>query len=296
MGINIFQVDAFTNEPFGGNPAGVVPCAEGISEKVMQLVAREMNVSETAFIKREQEDLFKVRFFTPENEVELCGHATIGSFYILAKKLYIKPIENGIKTVYQDTKAGRLPVFISYKNGEVDKVTMEQAEPKSFGEVLDLEKLAKSLNLDIDDIGIEGLDVKPEIISTGLKDIIVPVKSRKILDGIEFNKDLLKEVSKDNDVVGAHVFYMEDTNKGEIYTRNFAPYVGIDEEAATGTSNGATLYYLKKNQILKGNTILAHQGQLMDRPSEIYCEITDEGQIRVGGEARLSVDGILMSH
>lgn len=294
MGINIFQVDAFTDRPFGGNPAGVVPCAEGLTDEVMQIVAREMNISETAFIHKLDDDLFKVRFFTPENEVELCGHATIGGFFILAHKRYIKAIENGVKVIYQETGAGDLPVYIHYQDGEVSKVTMEQARPESFGPVKDIDKLARSLNLKLEDIGLDGYDLKPEILSTGLKDIIIPVRSEEILRGIEMDKELLKEVSRENDVIGVHLFYMEDTDGHEIVARNLAPLVGIDEEAATGTSNGATIYYLKKEGVLKGNKILAHQGMYLNRPSRIYCEITEDGRIHVGGQARLSVDGILM--
>lgn len=294
MGINIFQVDAFTDKPFGGNAAGVVPCAKGLTDEMMQVVAREMNVSETAFINKLDDDLFVVRFFTPEKEVELCGHATIGAFFILAYKRYINALDNGVKVIYQKTKAGDLPVYIYYEDGEVTRVTMEQAKPESFGRVKDMDKLLRALNLRIEDIGVRGYDVEPEILSTGLKDIIIPVKSKEILDEIRIDKELLKEVSRDNNVVGVHLFYKPEDGTSNIFTRNFAPLVGIDEETATGTSNGATIYYLKKNNILKGNKILSHQGQSLNRPSKIYCEITEDGKIQVGGQARLSVDGILM--
>ncbi len=294
MGINIFQVDAFTDQPFGGNSAGVVPCAEDLSDDLMQIVAREMNVSETAFIDKLDDNLFVVRFFTPTDEVELCGHATIGAFFILAHKHYISPLENGVKVIYQKTKAGDLPVYIYYEEGEVNRVTMEQTRPESFGGVKDLEKLARSLNLDLDDIGVDGYDLEPEILSTGLKDIIVPIRSKEVLDKVRINKELLEEVSSENKVVGAHLFYLPKDFDGVIYTRNFAPLVGIDEEAATGTSNGATIYYLKKYGLIEGNKIVSYQGESLSRPSKIYCEITSDGKIQVGGQARLSVDGILM--
>jgi phenazine biosynthesis protein PhzF family len=132
MKIKIYQADAFTTEPFGGNPAGVVPDATGITEEYMQKIAREMNLSETAFIIPIDNDNFKVRFFTPVSEVDLCGHATIASFYTLANKGYISPIDNGVKTVYQETNAGKLKVDIYYKDGTVDKVMMQQAIPEDL--------------------------------------------------------------------------------------------------------------------------------------------------------------------
>lgn len=294
MGINIFQVDAFSKKPFGGNAAGVIPDAKGMTEEKMQIVAREMNVPETAFIKKIEEDYYKVRFFTPEKEVEMCGHTTIGAFFILAEKRYISPIENGVKTVHQDTRVGKLPVYISYVDGEVNKVAMEQAPPKEFGPVKDLKELAKSLGIEIEEIGIEGLNVVPKIVSTGLKDIMLPVKSKEILDKIKVDNEHLSCLSKENDVIGVHVFYMPDIDGNVVFARNFAPRVGINEESATGTANGALIYLLKNDGILKGNNMIAYQGELMNRPSQIECEITEDNKVMVGGQARMSIDGILM--
>ena len=113
MGVNVFLVDAFTDKAFAGNPAGVV-ADENLDDATMQVIAREINASETAFIRQYDDDLFKVRFFTPTEEVDLCGHATIGAFFVLASKGYIHPIKEGRKKLEQITKAGRLPVFIDY--------------------------------------------------------------------------------------------------------------------------------------------------------------------------------------
>lgn len=294
MEINIYQVDAFSTETFGGNPAGVVPDARGLTEENMQLIAREMNISETAFVEKIEEDFYGVRFFTPTEEVDLCGHATIGTFYTFADKEFIKPLENGRKKIYQDTKAGKLPVYISYINGSVDKVSMEQAKPEKYGGVKDLNAIAKSLGLKLEDIGIEGVELEAEIVSTGLKDIILPVKSKEILDSIKVDNQDLSQLSIENDVVGVHAFHMPDIKGDIVYTRNFAPRVGIDEESATGTSNGALIYLLKSEDILEGNKLTAYQGELMDRPSEIECEITDENVVLVGGRAQIVLDGKLI--
>lgn len=293
MEIKIFQVDAFSTETFGGNPAGVVPDSRGLTEKDMLLIAREMNLSETAFVEKIEEDYFQVRFFTPTEEVDLCGHATIGTFYIFAEKEYITPIDNGMKKIYQNTKAGKLPVYISYINGKVDKVSMEQAKPKSYGNVKKLDEIVKSLGLKMNDIGIEGLELEPEIISTGLKDIILPVKSKEILDSILVDNEYLAKLSIANDVVGVHAFYMPDIEGTKVFTRNFAPGVGIDEESATGTSNGALIYLLKSKDILKGKKLTAYQGELMERPSEIECEIAEDNTVLVGGSAKLVIEGKL---
>lgn len=103
-----------------------------------------------------------MRFFTPTEEVNLCGHATIGSFYLLAKK-YIKPIEKGVKTITQNTKAGELKLFLEYENNEINYLTMEMGKGESFGKIEDLTEIAGALNISVEDI--KG-PVDTEIIST----------------------------------------------------------------------------------------------------------------------------------
>lgn len=293
MQINIFQVDAFTEKSFKGNPAGVVPDARDLNEDQMQNIAKEMNLSETAFVIPINEELFQVRFFTPICEVDLCGHATIATFFLLAKKGYIKSIRNGIKTVYQKTKAGKLAVKLSYVNGLIDRVFMEQVLPKDLGRLLDMDKLVQALGIDKDDIGIDGEFVDPEIISTGLPDIILAINKKEVLDNLEIDMDLLSNLSQDNNAVGLHAFYLAEKNSDIVYTRNFAPLFGINEEAATGTSNGALMYFLKKNGFTKKKEILVYQGESMDRISEIYCSIDDNKQVYVGGKAKIMIDGVI---
>lgn len=293
MGINIFQVDAFSDKAFGGNPAGLVPDASSLTDEQMQQIANEMNLSETAFVIPLSEDLYKVRFFTPLCEVDLCGHATIGTFFTLAKKGYIKGLNNETKIVFQETKAGKLAVEIIFKDGDIDKVFMEQALPQDLGAVEDLDKLLKAMDLNIEDIGIEDNTVYPRMISTGLPDIILPIKTKEKLDNLNIDMKLLSQVSEELKVTGVHVFYLPKLNSDIVYTRNFAPLVGIDEESATGTANGGLIYYLDKNKFIKDKSILAYQGESMNRRSQIYCRIDELGKIKVGGKAKIMIDGII---
>lgn len=295
MEINIYQVDAFTKDTFGGNPAGVVPDAKDLTEENMEKIAREMNLSETAFIIPIDENNFEVRFFTPLCEVDLCGHATIGSFFTLAEKGYIRPITNGKLRIFQKTKAGILPVEIYYNQGKVERVMMTQSMPTTIGTITDIEELIDALNITEDDIGIEDKFVSPEVISTGLPDIMLPIKRKDILDNLDVDMKRLSDLSRKLKITGVHAFFLPDKDLEIVYTRNFAPYVGIDEEAATGTSNGALIYFLKKNGYLKGNEMISYQGEILNRPSYINCTIdeTDEGYIvKVGGRARIVLEGI----
>lgn len=296
MDINIYQVDAFTDKIFGGNPAGIVISPRNLTEDMMQNIAEEMNLSETAFVTPFSRDSFLVRFFTPVCEIDLCGHATIAAFYALGQMGYIEGIDEGVMEAYQETKLGQLTVELVYKDGEIDKVFMEQDKPKSLGSVKDLEDLAKALGISIEDIGIGDSMVYPEIISTGVPDIILPIKTKEVLDKIKVDKEKLINYSQYLDVVGVHAFYLPEKNSGYAYTRNFAPLVGIDEEAATGTSNGALIYYLKKNNLIEGNNLISYQGESMNRPSSIHCKIEEkngEYMVKVGGKAKIVISGIM---
>lgn len=298
MEINIFQVDAFSSKAFGGNPAGVVPNARKLNDKNMQKIANEMNLSETAFVFQRDDDLFKVRFFTPICEVDLCGHATIATFFTLAKMGYIKPLYEGTKRVFMDTRIGRFPIEIKYSNNEPEYVVMEQDTPKSLGRVKEqeLEQLLATMNLSLSDIGMEGKDIYPEIISTGLPDIMLPLRSKKILDNLKVDFCNLKEVSKALNVTGVHAFYIPEENSEKVFTRNFGPLVGIDEESATGTANGALIYYLKKNMLINTNEITAMQGEVLNRPSKIYCfidNVNGDYKVKVGGHANITLNGII---
>ena len=296
MEVNIYQVDAFTNKSFGGNPAGVVPDARGLSDIDMQNIAREMNLSETVFIIPIDESNYEVRFFTPVSEVDLCGHGTIGAFYALAYMGYIPSIYNGVKKVYQNTKAGKLAVEIFFKNCNVEKVLMEQARPKEIKEIKNLQPLLEAFNIEEKHIGIGDRFISPRIISTGLPDIILPLKEKSILDNLNIDLEKLSILSKELDVIGVHAFYLPEENSNKVYTRNFAPLVGINEEAATGTSNGSLIYFLKKEGYISNSELMSLQGENLNRTSNIYCKIEkseDDYIVKVGGQAKIVLEGIM---
>ncbi|MBZ2175688.1 PhzF family phenazine biosynthesis protein [Schnuerera sp. xch1] len=296
MQVNIYQVDAFSSAYFGGNPTGVVPDARGISEEDMQNIAREMNLSETAFIIAIDKNNYKVRFFTPINEVDLCGHATIGAFYTLAYKGYISSAYKGVKKIYQETNAGKLQVEIFFKDGNIEKVMMQQSTPKDLGKVKDIYTLLSCFNINKNDIGIGEQFADPKIISTGLPDILLPINTREKLDNLKVDFNKLADISRKLNVTGVHAFYLPEFDSDQVYTRNFAPLVGINEEAATGTANGALIYYLKDEGYIKRNDIVSIQGESLNRPSKIYCVISkknEEYNVKVGGQAKIVLEGII---
>lgn len=299
MKIEVYTLDAFAESKGGGNPAGVVLHADDFSDEQMLRISKIVGFSETAFVSSSQKADFRVRFFTPTEEVDFCGHATIGTFYLL---YHLGILEAG--EYKQETKAGVLSVKIESDG----LVTMEQAMPR-FSEKLTKrdEKFAEvcqSLGIESDDVGVRPVvkgQEQPffinhmEIVSTGLRDLIVPLRSTDILAHLRPDMALIEKISKELDITGYHVFAM-DCDLATAQCRNFAPAVGIDEESATGSSSGALGCFLIKNKIVnmdkKNIGMLFEQGLTMQRPSKIYVNILKEAawgnrveQVYVGGKA-----------
>ncbi|UKS67437.1 PhzF family phenazine biosynthesis protein [Rossellomorea marisflavi] len=279
--MKFFIVDAFTDVPFGGNPAGVVLVDE-MDESFMQLFARELGYSETAFVERRSDSSFHVRFFTPNTEVDLCGHATIAAFTVL--------LDNGLvadgRSYIMKTGAGDIPVHLT--NG---RIMMEQAPPSLGNLCEDVKELAGLLGIKVS--SIEG-SLPPRAVSTGLMDLMVPVTSRRALDAINPDLKALAAYQKKHGLEGIHAFTL-DTTDALACSRNFSPLYGIDEESATGTASGAMTYYLYHYGVLTEfeEEFRCLQGEGLQRPSVITTVLTDPAKplVLVGGTGIVISEG-----
>ena len=295
--MKFYIVDAFAEELFGGNPAGVVILDDGVDfpePELMRKTAAELRYSETAFIKKIGPSHFQIRYFTPAAEVDLCGHATIGSFIALKEAGLVSSGDSCLCS----TLAGKLNVIISENT-----VLMDMAVPEAIGEISDpssQKELYEIMGISPDGQGEiligekEGKFLIPEMISTGLPDILMPVRNEEQLAAISPDFPALSKLSEKYGVVGVHAFTI-NTSDGTIHCRNFAPLYEIDEEAATGTSNGALTYYLYKNRLLQqGDTVSCIQGEKMGRPSVITGILTIENGsvlVQVGGSGVILASG-----
>lgn len=290
--MKFYIVDAFTETLFGGNPAGVVILPDGADfppDEVMVKTAAELRYSETAFIRRLNESEFNIRYFTPSAEVELCGHATIGSFKALLDGGHIKDNSRYMN----HTLSGDLNIDV--RDGFV---LMDMASPVKINEISDeaaLEELYSIMGLDYKDQKAKGVDLLPQMISTGLPDIMMPVASQADLEAISPDFPALSKLSEKYEVVGVHAFTTDCQEGTTCHVRNFAPLYDIDEEAATGTSNGALTYYGYLNGFVRsGDDCRFVQGEKMDRPSVILSHIEADGDkctIQVGGSAVMLAEG-----
>lgn len=276
-----YVMDAFSRRLFGGNQAGVVLPERALEDGVMQSIAAEFKHSETAFVRREPDNTVTLRYFTPAGEVDLCGHATIASFSLLRQKGYIADGDH-----IAHTRAGELNITVG--DG---MVWMDMAPPQLLRQLTAGEWGAfyAAYGLTEDDRPDE---LTPAIVSTGLADVMLPVRDHETLMRAVQNEAAVTALSKQYDVTGVHMFCLggEDCTA---YCSNYAPLYDIPEECATGTSNGALTYYLYLRGLVRaGEENVFLQGEHMHRPSEIRSRLYASGDavtVRVGGSAVMSM-------
>ena len=286
MKINVKKVNAFTNSVNGGNPAGVVLNSPVLSDREMAYITREIQVSETAFVFPGEKTDYLVRFFTPEIEVDLCGHATIATFFTMGVEGFF-PKQNRV-VVTQETKAGVLPVTIEFgDNGMVDLVMMTQSKPVLEDIYLDISKIADSLNIKVDEIDSS---LPLQRVSTGLFTLPVCVKSFNVLKSMKPDFEKIKKICNKINVGSFHVFTFDTLDSSSLYhARNFAPVYGVNEDPVTGTANGAVCSYLLKNHIIKDKKMVCEQGDIIGRSGRVFVEIVDD-LVKVGGRAKIVKD------
>ncbi|KYK23063.1 hypothetical protein AYK25_06790 [Thermoplasmatales archaeon SM1-50] len=284
MNVKVLKVNAFTESLQGGNPAGVVLNAPYLIDEQMKQISKKLCVSETAFVYPSTFADFKVRFFSPTIEVDLCGHATIAVFFAIASKGLFSQKKN--KIVTQETKVGVLPVTICSDNkNTIDKVMMTQSKYVYKNIYLDISLIADSLNIDKKDIE----DTLPkQIISTGLFTLPICVKSFENLKNMTPDFEKIKKICVQIGVGSFHVFTFETIEPSSVYhARNFAPLYGINEDPVTGTANGAVSNYVMRHKKIKKNNFICEQGDIIGRPGRVFVEINDD-EIKVGGKARIT--------
>lgn len=283
--MRFYVVDAFTAKAFSGNQAGVVPLGDAPfpEEALMRALAGELKHSETAFVRRTGEESFHIRYFTPAEEVDLCGHATIASFTVLYRTGEIPAGRYALHT-----RSGDLEVTV-----EPEAVWMDMVPPAE-GRIFSEEEQAELYGA----YGLTTADrpegLEPQAVSTGLLDILLPVADTAALDRARQDEAAVCRLSERYGVVGIHMF-CPGTEDAAVHCRNFAPLYAISEEAATGTSNGALTFYLYRRDLVRpGDTNRFIQGEKMGRPSEILSCLTKERgslRIRIGGRAVLTLRG-----
>jgi len=279
----LYQLDVFTAKPFAGNPLAVITDGDNLSRPQMQAIAREMNLSETVFVQRPTNNraLARLRIFTTTRELPLAGHPVIGTWFLLAE-LGVVPASEGQVQIQQQTGAGILPVEITFRNGRPAGVTMTQKEARFKSPEIPRDTLAEALGLRADDMDP---DLPVESVSTGIFNLMVPLKGKATLNRIHVNLRGLFHALNGNSTM-AYCFALG--GRGKVFARGMLPWE-IIEDPATGSAGGSLGAYLVRHGKLKvGEHLSITQGVEMGRPSEIHVEVANEkGRLvpRVSGSA-----------
>ncbi|WP_369899523.1 PhzF family phenazine biosynthesis protein [Bacillus manliponensis] len=272
MKVQVYVLSAFIAGNKGGNLAGVVYHDTTLSHHDMQYIANRLGFSETAFIYPSKAADYQIIFYTPTTVIDLCGHATIASFSLLQRLGHITS-----RNYTAETKGGLLHVEVQ-KNG---KVFLQYNSPEFLG-CLPSDEIAEALQIPKDFL-VEELPL--QVVSTGIPDLIVPIKTLKGLQCIQPDLERICNICNKYNIVGFHLFTEETETSAVAHCRNFAPLYGIPEESATGTSNASLMGYLMKYKpnILHNNSIsMFEQGYIMQQPSNIFTKRI-ENDIFIGG-------------
>lgn len=263
VAVAIYQVDAFTKEAFAGNPAVVCLIKTAVTDEWMQKVAMEMNVSETAFVMKEK-DGFRLRWFTPEREVALCGHATLASAHILWEEKLIA--ENEVAKFY--TQSG---ILTAAKFGQLIELNFPR---KEVSEVVVPEHLRAALgNVELVYVGLE------------MDDYLVEVESEEILRQLTPNFELLKKLNSR----GVIVTSCSSKSEFDFVSRFFAPQIGVNEDPVTGSSHCSLAPYWQTK--LNKKELTAYQAS--NRGGIIHIRV-ENGRVVLGGEAVTVLKGELL--
>ena len=288
MGQKFFQVDVFTDQPFGGNPLAVFTQPESLSDEAHLQIAKEMNLSETTFIypPKNPEADFRIRIFTPGKEIPFAGHPTLGTAHILWETGEMNASRN---SMILEMDGGMINVF---RNQET--LLMDQPLP-TFGNTFEsISRVAEALSLDSGDIDSR---FPLQVVSTGFPALYVPLIHLEAVQNVELNFPVLKEVLGDVDMI--YVFTGETLNsRFTVHARAFAPFIGIPEDPATGSAGGALGAYLVHHKFINNldpSFITIEQGYEISRPSTVRVRVgvhgTEIHAIQVGGQAVTVLEG-----
>jgi len=258
MGIPYYQVNAFTKSLFGGNPAGVCPLNSWLADEVLQAIAAENNLSETAYFVQ-RGDKYELRWFTPKLEVDLCGHATLASAFVILNYL-----DKSVDNVLFETKSGLLTVQRQDELMVMDFPAW-QTNRCSAPEAL-----------------LKGLGGKPKEVLRSSRDYLAVYDSEEAVKSLKPDMKLLEEV----DCLG--IIATAPGQKCDFVSRFFAPRAGIPEDPVTGSAHCTLIPYWSERL----NKQKLHALQLSQRQGELFCQLLG-GRVSIAGCAITYLKGTI---
>ncbi|HEY9824011.1 MAG TPA: PhzF family phenazine biosynthesis protein [Stenomitos sp.] len=291
-----YWIDAFTTQAFTGNPAVVLPQADGLSDRQMQAIAREVNCSETAFVLQPTlpEADFRLRWFTPTQEVDLCGHATVATLHVLAQEGRFNLQRGVTQLLYLETRSGVLKVSVDYTQG--DRPWIWLTLPTCHFQALEPDLVQQLQTI----LGYETRTAKGEAVVDSLNhDVLIEIEHLQQLQTLTPDMAALSQLGKDQQWRGVCVYTRETVEpQNNAHSRFFAPQSGIVEDPVTGSVSGPLALWLRQTEHSatsdKAEQTLWHfeQGDCLGRAGRLAIEL-DGDSPKLGGQAVTVLKGEL---
>lgn len=287
------QIDAFTTTPFGGNPCAVFFECDDMSDGVMLAIAREMNLSETAFVSRPRKGDFRARYFTPAEEIPLAGHPTIATTFALAISKRFA-LQGDLTLLTLELNVGLIPVEIHAHDGVISNMVMTQ-KPPTFLDVHDPDEVMPLFNLSSADLLP---DAPIQTVSTGTPQLMIPLRDHDALRRATVNHAAYAAYRSRSDFFSPHLFTLNGaTSDGDTFARHFGTPPDLMEDPVTGSATGGMGAYLWRYALIEKPNFVAEQGHWMERPGRVQVEIggsrKDITSVKIGGTAVAVLEGVL---
>ena len=294
-------LDVFTPRAFGGNPLAVFPRADGLSTERMQLIAREMNLSETAFVffRENDQQTFRLRIFTPTMELPFAGHPTIGAAWVLVSKEELPVAGEKLEIIFGEG-VGNVPVTIALAGKKPLKATLTAAQLPEFGPAPPPpDAIAAMLSLETGDL-LDDDGHHPQAVSCGVPFLIVPLRNREAMTRATINMQLWRETLAEYWEPSVYLISFDPQySRSDVRARMFAPAHGVVEDPATGGAAAALAGYLGSRHEQTTGSISWHieQGLDMGRPSFLDIDVDKHNgamtAVRVSGMAVMIGEGTM---
>jgi predicted PhzF superfamily epimerase YddE/YHI9 len=254
MTVDIFQIDAFTNKLFGGNPAAVCPLQDWLSDAVLLNIAKENNLAETAYFIHKHDNVFHLRWFTPEIEIDLCGHATLASAYVI-----LNCLDYDFNTVIFQTLSGELTVS---RSGEFLEMDFPSRPPQDS----ELPEIIKN-----------SLSKQPTNVYKA-RDYVLLYDSENELKDLKVSASILEQINLDP----GGIIVTAKGNNSDFVSRFFTPGAAVFEDPVTGSAHCTLVPFwaerLEKNEL--------HAFQISDRKGELFCKLVKDRVIIRGNAVK----------
>jgi trans-2,3-dihydro-3-hydroxyanthranilate isomerase len=279
------QVDAFTDRSLGGNPCAVVFEADSLDDATRLAIAREMNLSETAFVVHSDVANFGARYFTPAEEIPLAGHPTIATIFALVDSGRLR-LKGDLTTITLELRVGPIQIEIFAQNGVVQRIVMSQKKPQ-FLTTHPAEEVMPAFGLSVDD-ALSSMPI--QIVSTGTPQLMIPVRDLDVLRRIQVNIPAYTALRAATKFFSPHLFCLQGvTPAGQTFARHFGLPPDTPEDPFTGSATGGMAAFLWHYGLIESPTFVAEQGHWMNRPGQAFVEVVgsreDIETVKVGGGA-----------